>query len=476
MMKIKTKTKGRILSLLTALAMTAALFPTIPVLADGTEYGAFTVTTDVTDGCSYSSPTLTISKGGTYTISQTSGTDTATSDTIAITATDGDVTINLAGVNIESGSTSPFLIDSNSTANVTVVLSNTNTLTATGGNYAGLQKGTGSDYSLTITSAEGDGETSGSLTVTGNQYGAGIGGGSYGSGSNITINGGTVTATAGNGAGIGGGRGGAGSNITINGGTVTATASAGAGIGGGRSSAGTVTIKAGYITAYSTSGSAIGTGYSGDSSSVTITGGYFADSYTTGQQTVYGITPASGYAVFANTDGSTKSAYPCYVGEYTSEFWVSTENSDGYTYADNLLNITESGEYTVSMVTSGATATSDTIKVTATDGDVTVTLSGVSVANSSTSPLEIDCGETENTVTVKLDGENTLTSTASNYAGLQKTSTANTLIITTANDTTADKLTATGGSNGAGIGGGYSGAGSNITITNSTVTATSTQQ
>lgn len=34
MMKIRTKTKGRILSLLTALAMAVSMFPTIPAFAD----------------------------------------------------------------------------------------------------------------------------------------------------------------------------------------------------------------------------------------------------------------------------------------------------------------------------------------------------------------------------------------------------------------------------------------------------------
>ncbi|MCD8390289.1 MAG: hypothetical protein LUD03_00405, partial [Firmicutes bacterium] len=215
MINTKPKLKGKILSLLTAFAMLAAVLPVLPAevtaLAATTEnYGgsAFTVTTDVTDGCSYADSLLTISSAGEYTISQTDGTDEATSDTIAITATNGDVTINLAGVNILSSSTSPFLIDSSSTANVKVVLSNTNTLTATGGDYAGLQKGTGENYSLTITSASGEGSTDGTITAssgysgdTGNSGGAGIGGGSGSEGSNIKITGGTVTAAGGYGAG-----------------------------------------------------------------------------------------------------------------------------------------------------------------------------------------------------------------------------------------------------------------------------------
>ena len=80
----------------------------------------------------------------------------------------------------------------------------------------------------------------GTVTATGGKNAAGIGGRFEGSGSNITINGGTVTATGGQYAsGIGGGRNGSGSNITINGGTVTATGGEdAAGIGGGENGSG----------------------------------------------------------------------------------------------------------------------------------------------------------------------------------------------------------------------------------------------
>ena len=103
----------------------------------------------------------------------------------------------------------------------------------------------------------------GTVTATGNQMGAGIGGsggaGSGGNGGNITINGGTVIATGGGGAGIGGGygnvSGGSGGNITITGGIIKATSTDGAGIGGGTSGGGTVksdgttTIDGGTVTA-----------------------------------------------------------------------------------------------------------------------------------------------------------------------------------------------------------------------------------
>ncbi|MCD8390478.1 MAG: hypothetical protein LUD03_01380, partial [Firmicutes bacterium] len=79
----------------------------------------------------------------------------------------------------------------------------------------------------------------GAVTAKGGDYAAGIGGGNRGDGSSIKITGGTVNATAGiKAAGIGGGNNANGSDITINGGEVTATGgteaeNGGAGNGGG---------------------------------------------------------------------------------------------------------------------------------------------------------------------------------------------------------------------------------------------------
>ena len=112
-----------------------------------------------------------------------------------------------------------------------------------------------------------DNQKAGSLTATGGSYSAGIGGSYWGSGENITINGGTVNATGAGGAGIGGGgaaasdielwgsNGGNGEDITINGGTVNAAgAYGGAGIGGGLNGIGSkVTVSgAAHVTATAT--------------------------------------------------------------------------------------------------------------------------------------------------------------------------------------------------------------------------------
>ena len=98
----------------------------------------------------------------------------------------------------------------------------------------------------------------GTVTATGGDYAAGIGGvdGSCGA---ITISGGTVTATGGNdGAGIGSGETGSFDAITISGGTVTATGvDWAAGIGGGCSNktCGTITIKSTVTKVTATKGS-----------------------------------------------------------------------------------------------------------------------------------------------------------------------------------------------------------------------------
>ena len=144
-----------------------------------------------------------------------------------------------------------------------------------GENCAGIQKE--DDGQLTI-------DGSGSLEATGGESGAGIGGASGKPGNNITINGGTITASgkAGNGwgAGIGGGKGQGGSNITIRGGNVKAIPGAeAAGIGGGFKGNGTdISIEGGTVYAESGGGNggtaAIGGGrVEGNGKNIQITGG-----------------------------------------------------------------------------------------------------------------------------------------------------------------------------------------------------------
>ena len=199
----------------------------------------------------------------------------------------GNVEIELDGNNeLKSGVQRAGLEKNTSTSTGTLTLKDdkeagSGSLKATGGKYgAGIGGGNyGSGENITI--------TGGRVNATGGWGSAGIGGGNYGSGNygsgkNITIKGGTVTAKGGDcGAGIGGGNGGIGENITITDGTVTATGGIyGAGIGGGDGGYGgygngkNITITDGTVTATGgIHGAGIGGGDSGIGENITITDG-----------------------------------------------------------------------------------------------------------------------------------------------------------------------------------------------------------
>lgn len=154
--------------------------------------------------------------------------------------------------------------------NVEIELDGDNELKS-GTQSAGLEKT--STGTLTL---KDDSKEAGSLTATGGNNAAGIGGGFQGKGENITITGGTVNATSNDGAGIGGGLLGSGENIAITGGTVTAAGGFGnAGIGGGNGSDGeNITITGGSVTATGGEFAAgIGGSNGGSGNNITITGG-----------------------------------------------------------------------------------------------------------------------------------------------------------------------------------------------------------
>ena len=168
----------------------------------------------------------------------------------------------------------------NGTKNIIITGS---TVTATGGDGgAGIGGGNGgAAKNITITGSTVTATGGGSVLGFG---GAGIGGGGDGrnsdsNGKNITITGSTVTAKGGNGsAGIGGGVAGIGEAITITGSTVTATGGIGAaGIGGGcggyNGNGENITITGSRVTATGNSGGAgIGGGERCDGENITITG------------------------------------------------------------------------------------------------------------------------------------------------------------------------------------------------------------
>ena len=193
---------------------------------------------------------ITISAGsGGQTVTQGDGsavedsapviTGSSTENTVTINAEkDQTASVTLSGANIDVSGKGKAAVSTNGEGNVSIELDGDNTLRSAT-NHAGLEKNNGG--SLTIA----DENKNGKLTAKGGDYGAGIGGGWRGSGSDITISGGEVNATGGvNGAGIGGGCYGYGNNITVSGdaklkvqgGVEDNIDGAGAGIGNGGSS------------------------------------------------------------------------------------------------------------------------------------------------------------------------------------------------------------------------------------------------
>ncbi len=218
----------------------------------------------------------------------------STNNTVTINAAENaTANVTLENVSIDTGKTGGAAITASGEGNVNIELDGTNRVQS-GNTHAGVEKK--DNGTLTITDENKDG----SLTANGGGVGgAGIGGGYGGSGSNITIEGGKVTATGGfAGAGIGGGAGGSGSNIAVSGGEVTAQGGFdGAGIGGGAGGSGSnITISDGKVTATGGgAGAGIGGGYIGSGKGITIEGG---------EVTAQGDTGGAGIGGGANGTGS----------------------------------------------------------------------------------------------------------------------------------------------------------------------------
>ena len=185
----------------------------------------------------------TIASGDTAYRFTGNGTETSNRITISDTITAAKpICIYLNDVNIKTSEGPALLIPENLNADVHIYLEGENVLKTSNHDSAALQKENTSKLiidnvpnsagSLTATAMDTyiSTETGGKWVLA---WGAGIGGGAKQKGSNITINGGIITASSAVGAGIGGGKNQMGSNIFINGGTITASSSIGAGIGGG---------------------------------------------------------------------------------------------------------------------------------------------------------------------------------------------------------------------------------------------------
>ena len=170
----------------------------------------------------------------------------ASSHTVTIDAKDEDdkVEVTLKDVNIDASSRSEAAVSVTGKGDTTIELDGDNELKS--GRYrAGLEHNQTADSEGNVTSGkltiQDDKDNAGSLTATGGESAAGIGGGNANAGQ-VTITGGNITATGGYGsAGIGGGYGQISPNpnagdgdITISGGTIKAAGGTfGAGIGGG---------------------------------------------------------------------------------------------------------------------------------------------------------------------------------------------------------------------------------------------------
>ena len=271
-----------------AFALTAAMLITLtaPAFAETwyIENGDITVKASGTEGKN------TVSQGNkkdvedTNTIITNQKTDTASFNTVTIEANDKDdkVEVTLKDVNIDTSSRNKAAVSVTGSGNTTIKLDGDNALKSDSS-----RSGIYGSGSLTITGGEND-----SLTAQGGSGANGI----YSVSGDVTISGGTVTATGGNSTGSygSGGDGIHSGSLTISGGTVTATGgdSTGSNGLGGRgicSDSGGITISGGStVTANGGNGSSGRDGISSSSGvtvsdgTVTATGGNSTGSYGSG--------------------------------------------------------------------------------------------------------------------------------------------------------------------------------------------------
>ena len=253
-----------------AFVLTAAMLITLaaPAFA-GTWYienGDITVKAGETKGTNKVSQGENPEVEDTNTVITNSDKDKASSNTVTIDAGDDKVEVTLKDVNIDTSSRNKAAVSVTGSGNTTIKLDGDNHLTGGNGIYSN------SSGSLTISGDEND-----SLTAQGGDSRNGI----YSVSGDVTISGGTVTATGGNSTGSygSGGDGIHSGSLTISGGTVTATGGGSTGSNGlgGRgiySVSGGVTISGGStVTANGGNGSDGGSGISSSSNTVNAAGG-----------------------------------------------------------------------------------------------------------------------------------------------------------------------------------------------------------
>lgn len=358
--------------------------------------------------------------------------------------------------------------------NVEIELDGDNELKS-GTQSAGLEKT--STGTLTL---KDDSKEAGSLTATGGNNAAGIGGGFQGKGENITITGGTVNATSNDGAGIGGGLLGSGENIAITGGTVNATGTDGAGIGGGNGGVGkNITITGGTVTAAGGFGNAgIGGGNGSDGENITITGGSVT---ATGGEFAAGIGGSNGGS--GNNITITGGTVTATGGEGGAGIGGGAEGGGGnnITIKGGTVTATGGGNRGNSGAGIGGGSSGSGENITINDGKVTATGGNYAagIGGGSVGRWGGDAGSGKN---ITING-GTVNATGDGGAGIGGGgAAASDIEFWGSNGGNGEDITINGGTvnaagayGGAGIGGGLNGIGSKITVSGAAhVTATAT--
>jgi len=450
-------------------------------------YGDFNISGTNLIGISFANGILSINNNGIYTIGMKDDVTNTTNQIVIASGVNANITLSNVDINARNDDNTCAFDMTGASVNLTLIGDNT---LRSSGRRAGLQVPDGSNLVIM-------GESIGTLSATGGSYGAGIGGGVYGTGGNITISGSTVTATGGiySGAGIGGGFYGAGGNITISGGTVTATGGffdGAAGIGGGlygaggniNSITGNAVVFASSIQPDLPTGVKMGPAIVSIGSEGTMYGNVsLARNVMIPSDVILNInndqtlTIESGYtlinngAIILENNGKVVGTI---TGNQPIEPSFIISGSTGYTYTGGALIITGNGQYSIGMKT-GITATKvERIKIsTGVTADIILNNVNIDVSNYYLCAFDM----TGATVNLTLIGDNVLRS-GFNRAGLEAPI-GSTLVISAVNKSS---LIATAGrgrgfntGGAAGIGGIGGISGGTITILSGVIIATGSE-
>ena len=359
---------------------------------------------------------MTTWNGGWYVVNDTViiGSRVTVSGDVRLILEDGAVLTIEKGIQVQDDDQDP----SNGSANKLTIYAqsveeNMGTLTASGNNGgAGIGGGKGgSGGTITI--------HGGNVTATGGENAAGIGGGNNGSGGTVTIHGGSVKANGGEkAAGIGGGKGGSGGTITIHGGNVTATCgSLAAGIGGGwKGSGDTITIHSGSVTATGGQDAAgLGGGYSGSGGTVTIHGGSVKANGGEGAAGIGGGDGGSGGTFSTGTKGNAFIVASSISDKNNQTGWsgVIFEDKSGKVYAPD-------GDKTITIDVSSKIPADYTLEIP--EGVTLVVPDGVTIDNSGKITVEGTLTGRQNvvgngTVNIKADAKVSVSVTGTGVTG-----------------------------------------------------------